>query len=118
MKVDTLLLADVYENFRHICLKQYGLDPAQYYTSPGLSLDSLLKYTNIELDYIQDPDIHLFIEKGIIGGVSTITHRYAKANNPKIYGYNKKEPTSYTTYLDANNLIYCRIVLSQVNIQI
>ena len=94
MKVNKLLLADVFENFRQICLKQYGLDPAHYYTSPGLSLDSLLKYTNIKLDYIQDPELHLFIEKGIRGGVSTITHRYAKANNPKIYGYNKEEPTS------------------------
>ena len=104
MKVDTLSLANVFENFRQICLKQYGLDPAHYHTSPGLSLDSLLKYTIIELDYIQDLELHLFIEKGIRGGVSTITHRYAKANNPKIYGYSKEEPISYITYLDANNL--------------
>ncbi|XP_074655657.1 uncharacterized protein LOC141909170 [Tubulanus polymorphus] len=37
LRTDTVLLADVFENFRSTCVKQYGLDPAQYYTSPGLS---------------------------------------------------------------------------------
>ena len=47
----------------------------------------------------------LMIEKGIRGGISTITHRYAKANNPYIKkSYDKSKPNSYITYLDANNL--------------
>ena len=47
----------------------------------------------------------LMIEKGIRGGISTITHRYAKANNPYIQeSYVKNKPHSYITYLDANNL--------------
>ena len=46
---DTLLLADVFENFRKTCLKNYGLDPAHYYTSPGLSWDVLLKLTSMKL---------------------------------------------------------------------
>jgi len=47
----------------------------------------------------------LIIEKGIRGGISTITHRYAKANNPYIQeSYDETKPNSYITYLDANNL--------------
>ena len=43
VKTDVTLLADVFENFRNLCQEQYGLDPAHYYTSPGLSWDALLK---------------------------------------------------------------------------
>jgi len=47
MKVDVLQLADVFENFRDICLKHYKLDPAWYYTAPGLSWDAMLKTTEL-----------------------------------------------------------------------
>ena len=43
VKTDVALLADVFENFRNLCQEQHGLDPAHYYTSPGLSWDALLK---------------------------------------------------------------------------
>ena len=105
LQSDTLLLADVFENFRKTCITTYNLDPVHYYTAPGLSWDALLKQTNVKLDLIQDPDMLLFIEKGIRGGISTITHRYAKANNPYIpKTYDSNKPKSYITYLDANNL--------------
>ena len=43
LKSDILLLADVFENFRKTCLEYYKLDPAHYFSSPGLSWDSMLK---------------------------------------------------------------------------
>ena len=43
LKFDVLLLADVFEEFRNVCLENYSLDPAWYYTSPRLSWDALLK---------------------------------------------------------------------------
>lgn len=57
-----VLLADVFENFRSICLKQYLLDPAHYLTSPFLSLDPLLKKIGPKLKLLMDVDMHLFIE--------------------------------------------------------
>ena len=51
---DVLLLADVFETFRRTCQKQYGLDPAHYYTSLGLSWDALLKKTGVELELLTD----------------------------------------------------------------
>ena len=54
MKTDVTLLADVFENFRNLCQEQYGLDPAHYYTSPGLSWDALLKKTGVELELFTD----------------------------------------------------------------
>ena len=101
---DVLLLADVFEKFRDICLKNYGLDPAHYYTAPGLAWDAMLKMTKINLELLSDVDKLLMIEKGIRGGISIISNRYGKANNKYMKDYNKKELSKYLMYLDANNL--------------
>ena len=105
LESDVLLLADVFENFRNVCLKNYKLDPAWYYTSPGLTWDAALKMTGIELELLTDPDMLLMIEKGIRGGVSMISKRHGKANN-KYMGedYDPSQPSKCVTYLDANNL--------------
>ena len=104
-ETDVLLLADVFENFRDICLENYKLDPAHYFTAPGLAWDAALKMTKVELELLSDLDMLLMVEKGIRGGVSMISNRYSKANN-KYMGdkFNLSEPSKYIQYLDANNL--------------
>ena len=102
---DVLLLADVFENFRDVCMKNYQLDPAWYYTAPGLAWDAALKKTGVELELLSDPDMLLMFEKGIRGGISMISNRHGKANNSYMGDeYDDKRATKYITYLDANNL--------------
>ena len=97
-KLDVLLLADVFENFRDICIKNYNLDPAHYYSAPGLSWDASLKITDVKLELLSDIDMLLMVEKGIRGGVSMVSNRYGKANN-KYMGdsFDDKKPSIYIT---------------------
>ncbi|XP_072048929.1 uncharacterized protein [Amphiura filiformis] len=105
LKSDVLLLADVFENFRKTSLKNYKLDPCWFYTAPGLSYDGMLKTTGVKLELLTDYEKTLVFENGKRGGVSTISTRYAKANN-KYMGedYYPSKPTKYIVYIDANNL--------------
>ena len=98
IKTDVLLLADAFEKFINTCLDYYGLDTCHYFSSPGLSWNAMLKMTGIELDLISDIDMHLFIEKGMRGGISYISKRHSKANNKE------SKESKYITYLEANNL--------------
>lgn len=104
LKSDVILLADVFENFRDVCFENYGLDPAWYYTAPGLAWDAALKKTGVKLELLTDVDMLHMIEKGIRGGVSMVSTRYGESNNPYMSEYDSNKPTKYIAYLDANNL--------------
>lgn len=104
LKTDVLLLAEVFEKFRSSSLHSHSLDPAHYFTTPGLSWDAMMLYTKIRLELITDIDMLLFIEKGIRGGISQCSGRYSKANNEYMNDYNPLEEKKYLLYLDANNL--------------
>jgi len=68
--------------------------------------------TKVELKLLSDYDMLLIIKKRIRGGILMISNRYGKANN-KYMGemFDSEKPSSYITYLDANNL--CCWVMSQ-----
>ena len=101
---DVLHLADIFENFRRICLNQYHLDPCHYYTAAGLSWDAMLKFTEIQLDFITDQFTLEFFERQIRGGLSTAIHRFAQANNKYLPNYDNTKPSTFLKYIDANNL--------------
>ena len=101
---DTLLLVNVYGNFRNKCLDIYEIDPIYFVYAPGLAWQACLKKTGVELELLTDIDMLLMIEKGTRGGICQATHRYAKANNKYMKNYNKNIESSYIQYLDENNL--------------
>ena len=105
LKTDVLLLTDVFENFRDMCLSYYGLDPVYYYTLPNFAFDAMLKLTGIEMDLVQDQEMYEMIEAGLRGGMTQTTCKKVEANN-KYMGsdYDKNKASSYINYLDANNL--------------
>ena len=105
LKTDVLLLTDVFENFRDMCLSYYGLDPVYYYTLPNFAFDAMLKLTGIEIDLVYDQEMYEMIEAGLRGGMTQTTCKKVEANN-KYMGsdYDKNKANSYINYLDANNL--------------
>ena len=104
LKTDVLLLCSVFENFRDVTIKKYQLDPAHFYSSPGLRWSAMLKMTKVELELLTDIDMVNFVSRGIRGGVSFVGHRHAVANNPLVSTYDDTKPLSYLMLLDANNL--------------
>ena len=104
LRTDVVLLANMYEAFRDTCLKHYKLDPAHFYTSPGLAWKAYLKHTGIKLELLTDLDMLLMFERGIRGGITQEVCKYASANN-KYMGdrFDPKSESSYLQYLDTNN---------------
>ena len=73
-------------------------------SAPALSWDAMLSMTKVELELIPDPDMYIFFEKGMRGGVSYISNRFSKPNNNYIKYYDPKQESKHITYLETSNL--------------
>ena len=88
-----------------MCLKNLDIiSPSHYLSTPGLSWDSLLKMTKIKLEFILDPHVYMFFEKGARGGLSYISNRFIEAYNKYLKPYDPKQESRHIIYLDANTL--------------
>ena len=104
LKTDCLLLADIFENFRDICIRDYGLDPCHYFSSPHFTYDAFLRFSQVSLELLSKLNHYLFITRGIRGGLSMVSHRYAAANHRFMRRHDPNQDSKFLIYLDANNL--------------
>ena len=95
---DTLLLADVFENFRNKCIEIYELDPAHFLSAPELAWQVCLKKTEVNLKLLTNFDMLWMVEKESRGGICHAIHTYAKANNKYMKNYDKSKDSSYIQY--------------------
>ena len=105
LKTDVVLLTDIIENFRDVCIQDYGLDPVYYYTLPNFAFDAMLKLTGVEIDLVYDQDMYEMIETGLRGGMTQTACKKVEANN--IYmgdDFDEIKESSYIYNFDANNL--------------
>ena len=91
LQIDTLLLADVSDNFRNMFLKIYKLDPAKFLPAPELAWQAALRKTKVKLDLLTDIDMLLIVERGIRRGICHSVYRYSKANNKYMKYYDKNK---------------------------
>ena len=96
---DTLLLTDVFRNFRNKCIEISELNPAHFLSAPGLAWQTCLKKTGVKLELLTNIDMLLMVEKGTRGGICQAIHRYAKANNKYMKNYDKNIKSSYLKYI-------------------
>ena len=104
VKLDTTLLADIFENFRDKHIETDKLDPAYFLTTTGLSWWTCLKKTGVKLELLTDEDMFLTYENGIRTGMCQVTFNYAETNNKFMKNYDKNKESSFVMYVDANNL--------------
>ena len=100
---DTLLLADIFENFRDMSLKIYELDPAYFVSLPGFAWQACL-ITGVNLELFTDINMLLVIEIGMRGGVCHVMRSYIEANNKYMNNYDENKESSFLSNFDANNL--------------
>jgi len=114
VKLDTVLLANVFEQFQRLAFDQYGLDPAHCCTLAGYTWEAALKFTSMKLESITDPNIYLMVESAIRGGISTVSNRLATANNK--YPMNQRKlfdplkPTSFIISWDVKSIRILHVV--------
>ena len=112
--LDVELLAIVLKKFVKTCMRDFGLDPTKSYTAPGFFWKAMLKMTGVKLELLTDPTKYAFFEKCIRGGVSVVSNRYAKANNPYMEeGYDPSKKTTYIVEWDANSL-YASVMVEEL----
>ena len=104
VKLDTALLADIFENFRDKSIEIDKLDPTYFLTTPGLSWWTCLKKTGVKLELLTDENMFLTYERGIRGGICNKVHIYPEANNKYMKNYDKNKESSFLMYVDTNNL--------------
>ena len=94
LKSDVILLADVFEKFIKISVEEFGINALYCVSLPGYTWQCGMKYTDINLQTLQDKEMILLLENNIRGGISSVmSDRYIKSDE------NKK-----ILYIDANNL--------------
>ena len=98
------LLADVFENFRNMCLEIYELDPAKFLSASGLAWQAASEKVKVKLDLLTDIDMLLMVEKCIRGGIRHSIYGYANANKKYMKDYDKSKESFYIQYWNVNNL--------------
>ena len=104
VQLDTLLLADIFENLRETSMKAIGLDPSHFCTAPGLSWAGALKFSKAELEIPSEMEFINFVDSNVRGGIAQGSIPFSRANNPQMKDYNEEEPDSYIYMFDCNGL--------------
>jgi hypothetical protein len=129
LRIDTLLLVEIFESFRLMTANDTKLDPLNYYTTPGMAWDAALLKSKQSLEILSDYNIiNFFIEKGSIrGGISTPSElKYHEIKNTSIhyfdvtnlYGYAMTFPLPYGgfKYIDKITMEECFKLLESWNV--
>ena len=104
LRIDVLLLAEIFENFRSTIFKNYKLDPSSFITTPSLAIQSALFHSNLEIGLLTDMEVYTEFENSIRGGLTSVVRSYTDFNSKYLDNYDKLKPISSGAFLDVNSL--------------
>ena len=81
LTLDICLQADVYNVFRNTIWDKFEIDCSKYITSCSLSLDLMLKYTEVKIELIRDISIFDYVNSSILGGVCIASQNISDDKN-------------------------------------
>ena len=99
-----LLLADVFQDLRNMCLKIYQLDSTCFPTATGLAWQVALRKTKADLDIWTDIYMLLMVEKGVSEKICDSVYWYAKASKKYMKDYDQNKESPHLQYRDVNYL--------------
>jgi len=110
---DSLLLSDIFENFRATAIENRGLDPLYVWSASGFSWSCAMYSSQVELEYVKDLEILNMLQEGIRGGPTIVSNRLARANNEDLgphHPFDPNKPRTRLVYQDLNSLYpYCML---------
>ena len=105
LRTDVLILADVFEKFRQVCMRVYKLDPVHFFSAPNLSWDAMPFTTRVDSGLLSDIDMLWFFERGIRGGIDGIGElRHFRANNRDLDVFDESKANVYGAFFDVTSL--------------
>ena len=114
LRLDTILLAAIINQYRHTTMNHFGLDPMRYTTGPSLSFDSMLRVCDVQLEPLFDTKMYKFFSDGVRGGICTTSTRHAKANNDLSPShFNPQLPVSHILAYDVNAM-YASVMVGKL----
>ena len=87
LKLDICLQADIFNVFRNCIWDKFEIDCSRYITSCSLSLDFMLKYTEVKIELIRDISIFDYVNSSILGGICIASQNIENDKNGIISSY-------------------------------
>ena len=110
LRVDVLLLAEVFHKFRLRMFNDFKLDPACFLTAPSYAISAALFESKEKISLISDPTTLNYFENSIRGGLTSLIQSKLELNDPKTLRHNPEKPISSAVLADVNGL-YAKSIL-------
>ena len=104
LRTDVLILADVFEKFRQVCMKVYKLDAVHFFSAPNLSWDAMVNTTRVDVGLLSDIDMLLFFESVIRGSINGKGElRFFRSNNRDLDVFDESKANVYGAFFDVTS---------------
>ena len=103
LRAENLILIDIFEHYRHVSFKDYGLDPVYMYSLSGYSLHCAFFYNRLEVDLVSDPKMCDLINDGLRGGTVHLGVKHVVSNTKRYGDFDAEKEEQEILSIDMNS---------------